>query len=416
MGWFNRKEKRNNEMPHKEADQSACDTVNEGIGLRNIYNKLRSTDPMKQSAFFSAVSLISNSIASMGWKVKAKDDNIDVPEDFYVNHLFDYMNVKHFTAVKNMILDVILFGNGYAYIHRDKQGNPKSLEYLPNGKCTPVYNDFTRVLVYQIPNISTKAVEPINVLHLKMITYDGIIGLPLISFAGNTINVSGAAESTAQEYFKSGGMLRGYISSTAPKLTDVQKEQIMSSWHKSGLGGGTDIAVLPADCRYNPIVSNNREAQLIETRLFNVQELARWFQMSPVLLGDLSKTSYNSIEQSQLQFVLNTLRPYVEMMQDELNSKLISILDRSKFYIDIQEEDIIKGDKQSQVNYLSTLVDKGIITRNEARTALGFSPVEGGDELTVSYTDINQNKVNQNTESDKNNQNNESDNEEQIDD
>ena len=116
--------------------------------------------------------------------------------------------------------------------------------------------------------------------------------------------------------------------------------------------------------------------------------------MNPVLLGDLSKTSYNSIEQAMIQFTVNTLAPYVINLEQELNKKLILPNDQSKYYIDIIEEDIIKSDKQSQVNYLSTLVDKGIISRNEARAQLGFAPVEGADELMISYSDPNQNKIN----------------------
>ena len=134
---------------------------------------------------------------------------------------------------------------------------------------------------------------------------------------------------------------------------------------------------------------------LLETRLFNVQEIARFFNISPVLLGDLSKSSYNSVEQAMIAFTVNCLAPYVINLEQELNKKLILPSDQNKFYIDIIEEDIIKTDKQAQVSYLSTLVDKGIISRNEARKQLGYGPVEGGDELTVSYTDVSQNQVNQ---------------------
>ena len=110
------------------------------------------------------------------------------------------------------------------------------------------------------------------------------------------------------------------------------------------------------------------------------------------------------MEQAQLQLVTNTLAPFVQCLEQELNRKIILPKDQEKYYIDIVEEDIIKQDKQSQVNYLSTLVNTGIISRNEARKQLGFGPVEGGDELTVSYTDINQNKINQ---EDKNTEENE---------
>ena len=152
-------------------------------------------------------------------------------------------------------------------------------------------------------------------------------------------------------------------------------------------------AVLEAGMHYQPITSNSKDAQLLETRLFNVQEIARFFNMSPTLLGDLSKTSYNTLEASQQAFVLNSLMPYVTMLEQELNMKLLSYKQRQNLYIDIKESDIIKSDKNSQANYLTTLVNSGLITRNEARKELGFNPIEGGDILTVSYTDINQNTI-----------------------
>ena len=160
--------------------------------------------------------------------------------------------------------------------------------------------------------------------------------------------------------------------------------------------------------KYQAVSSNSKDSQLLETRLFNVQEWARWFNMSPVMLGDLTKTSYNSIEQAQLQFVINTLFPYITMMEEELNRKLIIFSEKDIYHIDIKEEDIIKSDKNSHATYLTTLVNSGLITRNEARAELGYAPVEGGDELTVSFTDVNQNKINQS----ENNQDNEDEQEE----
>ena len=115
--------------------------------------------------------------------------------------------------------------------------------------------------------------------------------------------------------------------------------------------------------------------------------------MSPTLLGDLSKSSFNTREASQQAFVLHALMPYVIMLEQEINEKILTTQMKKRYYIDICEEDIIKSDKQNQVNYLSTLVDKGIISRNEARMQLGYAPVDGGDELMIAYSDPNQNKI-----------------------
>lgn len=394
---WKKREIREVEPPHKEVPTDACAEVNQGIGLMQKLLNLKDYDALSQSAFFAAVNLISSSVAQMSWQVKAKGEN-DVPVNFYVDHIFDDALLSQFIITKNMILDVLLHGNGFAFIERDNKGKPINIIYLPYGECNIVYNKVTGSLFYQAPKVSRSLIEPINMIHLRMHSIDGINGRSILSFMTNTIRLSGSADKAAQNFFNSGMTVQGILSTDTPRLTKDQRESIRSAWSESQVGMGTGIAVLEGGMKFNPISSNSKDSQLLETRLFNVQEIARFFNMNPVLLGDLSKTSYNSIEQAMIQFTVNTLAPYVINLEQELNKKLILPNDQSKYYIDIIEEDIIKSDKQSQVNYLSTLVDKGIISRNEARKQLGFAPVEGGDELMISYSDPNQNKINPDNE------------------
>ena len=395
MSWFNfRKENRNNEQPHKEISHSACDEVNEGVGLLSKLLNLSGYGAMQQSAFFAAVSLISNSIAQMPWQLKSFNED-DEPDNKFIIDLFANSNLTQFMIIKNMIKDCILHGNGFCYIKRDKAGKPISLKYLPFGECNIFYNKVTDNLLYQCPRISSSMIEPIDIIHLRMITKDGINGISILDYANSVIKLAGASEKQAAEYFNSGLTVKGVLSSDSPRLTEQQRQGIRTAWTESQLGNGVGIPVLEAGLKYQPISSNSKDAELLESRAYSVLEIARFFQISPILLGDLSKSSYNSIEQAMIQFVLNTLSPYITMLEQEINAKLVMPSQRYKFYIDIIEEHIIKQDKQSQANYLNTLVTSGILTRNEARKSLGYPEVEGGGELTVSYTDISQNKINQ---------------------
>ena len=414
MAWFKRTEKRSGEdmKPHKNVETSACDEVAGGLGLLAKLLKLNGYGALSQSPFFAAINLISNSIAQMGWNTKTYDET-EVPDNFYVNHLFDNCNQTQFMFIKSIIKDVLLFGNGFAYIQRDRTGKPKNLIYLPHGECNIVYNKITGTLFYQIPKISKSLVEPINVLHIFINSKDGINGISVLDYAYNTINLNANAEKAAQEYFSSGLLVKGILSTSSPRLTKDQRNGIRESWNESQLGNGVGIPVLEQGMTYQPISSNSRDAQLLETRLYNVTEVARWFNISPVLLGDYSKVAYNSLEESQRQFVVNCLAPYVTVMEQELNRKLIMPSDKYTYYIDIAEESIIAQDKKSQAEYLGVLIDKAIITPNEARELLGYAPIDGGDILYRPFTDINQNTINSenkvNAETDKNtkNENNE---------
>lgn len=400
MSWFNfRKEKRNNE-PHIEHTESACDEVLGGLGLLSKLMKLNGYGALSQSPFFAAINLISNSVAQMDWNIKAYNED-EISDKFYAKHLFDNCLLTKFMLIKNMIKDVLIHGNGYAYIERDQSGKPKNLIYLPFGEANIVYNKVTGSLFYQIPKISRSLVEPINVLHLLMHSKNGIEGISVLDFASNTISLNGSAEKACSTYFSSGMTVQGILSTDTPRLTKDQRNSIRDAWNESTLGQGSGLAVLEGGMKYSPVSSNARDSQLLETRLYNVTEVSRWFNISPVLLGDYSKVAYNSLEESQNQFVVNCLAPYVQMLEEELNRKVIMPSDKSKYYIDIAEESIIAQDKKSQAEYLGTLIDKAIITPNEARIQLGYAPMEGGDILYRPFTDVNQNTIgeeNKNTE------------------
>lgn len=157
------------------------------------------------------------------------------------------------------------------------------------------------------------------------------------------------------------------------------------------------MAILEAGMSYQAISGNSKDSQLLETRLFNIQDVARFFSINPVLLGDLSHSSYSTIEASLLEFVTHTLYPYITLIENELKRKLIKPSEKN-LYIDLDAGFILKSDKNSQANYLSTLVSSGIMTRNEAREQLGLNAMEGADELIIPFTNIAQNTVGNNND------------------
>lgn len=366
--------------------------VNESLNdFLDKINKLGGFDPMSISAVFAAINLISNGIAQMPWKVKTYKDDL-VPDDLYLCHVTDHMVQTKFIFVKNLIKDVLIYGNGYAYIERDKSGVPIRLKYIPAEDCIVYYNQYKYYddIYYYVPKFNRRYIEPINMVHVLMNSKDGILGKGILDFAKEAINLAGYTDKAAQEYFKNGMSVQGIIKSAdKQRLRPDQREQIRQGWNS--VEGS--IRILEGGLDYQQVQSNSREAELTANRIFNVQEIARFFNINPVLLNDLSKMAYNTIEQANLEFVTHTLSPYIVGVEEELNRKLVLPKDKGKFYIDIDEESIIKSDKNSLSTYLGSLVDKGIITRNEARLKLGMPPLEGADILSVSYSDITQNTV-----------------------
>lgn len=401
MGLFNwHKHETRAEAPHPEQEQNACTETLQGVGLIQKLLNLQGYGPLHQSAFFAALNLITNSIAQMDWVLKSTDDS-DV-DDLFLKSLFYGNELTQFMLVKSIIKDCIIHGNGFCYIVRDRKGKPIGLKYLAFGECNIIYNKANKTLFYQAPSISNSLIEPINMIHVRMITEDGINGKSILSYADTALKLSGAAEKSAQSFFNSGCTVQGILSTESPRLTKEQRQSIRQAWTESQLGQGSGISVLEGGMKYTPVSSNSKDSQLLESRLYSVQEIARFFNISPTLLGDLSKTSYNTLEASQQAFVLHALMPYVIMLEQELNEKLLTVQQKAHYYIDLSEEDIIKSDKQSQVNYLTTLVSSGIISVNEARKQLGYSEVEGCDDLIIPFTKIEDNKIGSSNSDDKN--------------
>ena len=398
---FNNKEERHAPTPSLSEtleNQSYCDVVKKQVDFLSEYKDKVKYKAMNLSAVFAAVNLISNSISQMPWYYKQDGEII---KNSFIDTLNLDTNTTHFMLVKNMIKDMLLWGDGFAYIKRDKYGIPESLYYLQHGQCSINYNPLTNSLYYIAPIVSAydntvmvKLIEPKNILHFVMNTKDGIQGESVLSYAKNTVNLSGYVEKNTSDYFLNEMKVDGIIKSSGP-IGPKQRKDLREGWKQTE----GNIRVLEGGLEYQSIQSTAKEAELLEQRKFNVLEVARFFQINPVLLGDLDHSVYGTIEQAQREFVSHTLQPYVMMMEEELNKKLLLDEQRDKgFYVDIDEESIVKTDYKTNVDTMNSLVDKGIITRNEARIKLGLKPIEDefADKLVLTYKNQEEDK---NTES-----------------
>ena len=347
---------------------------------------------LKLSAVYAALSLISNSIATMPIYVKQRKENQQTTvENHPVQKLFYNMLQSKHTAIKQLILDLYLYGNAFMYIKR-KDGKPDKLIYLQHGDVQIDYKKEQELVQYNVCNHNSvpKLVKQADMLHFARDTKDGIIGRPITCFASDIIDLSGFTQNAAKDYFGSGCNLTGILQFKRP-LKPGQQEQIRSQWmqiHGNGTSGG--LGVLEGDSEYIPISQNSSDSQMLETREFNITEIARYFNINPVLLGDLSHSSYNTIEDANIEFIQRTLLPIINLLEEEINRKLIT---NTKQYIDIDETELLKGDKKTLAEYYSTLVSSAIITVDEARIALGYNPLntDYSSSLIIPYTDISQN-------------------------
>lgn len=388
MNWrFWKTEKRNNVI--KAHDEQTITAQGDWVSLF----KQNSIPAMSLSSVFAAIEIISNSIAELPFNVKIKKENsTNIVEGHPLYKIFDNCLLTKYMLIKMLVTDMLLYGNGIAYIERAADGTPTNLVYCPHGTVSIVYNETNRKLYYLIPSLRRGRIEPIDVIHILKNSVNGVEGRGILQYAAKTIDLSGYTEKAALDYFGSGCHVAGILSSKAPRLTEKDVNDISSSWNRAHGKAGTGMAILPADLTYQAVSSNSKDAQMLESRLFNIQDVARFFNINPVLLGDLSHSSYSTIEASLLEFVTHTMFPYITLMEEELTRKLIKPSEKS-LYIDLDENFILRSDKSSQASYLNTLKQAGIITTNEARQQLGLNPIDGGDKLMIAYSDVDQNTV-----------------------
>lgn len=228
-------------------------------------------------------------------------------------------------------------------------------------------------------------------IHLVKNTYDGVNGLSVISYAARTVGISNNTENSAKNFYENGCNLAGILT-VQGQLSQQQRQDIRTSWNTAYTNGGSGLAILQGNMDYKPIQLNAADSQLLESRQFNVQDIARFFGISPVLLGDLSNSSYNTIEATQQQFLLHTLQPYIVMVEEEFTRKLFKPSE-SNLEINLDERSILKTDKAAEASYYCTLLQNGILCIDEIRKMMGLSPI-GATQHIIPYTDIKQNTIN----------------------
>jgi HK97 family phage portal protein len=395
MSWysfFKSEEKRSNEQatvvqePVLPNDPAATSVLFRGYTLDGQATSL--------SAFFAAMELISNSVAQLPILVK---NNSVIDKAHNLNFLFNDMLITKFMFMKTMIKDVILYGNAYAYIERANDGTPINIIYCEQGTVNISYNKQKQELYYNVSFINKKSrIEPINMIHLYKNTNDGVKGISLSAYAQAVLKLAQATDKAASKYYSSGCALQGAL--TIKGSRRGAKEQARQAFTDTHSGKGSGLVILDDDMSYQQLSSNANDSQMIEARQFNVAEIARYFNINPILLGDNSGATFSSIEYANIEFIFHTLQPYITLIEEEFNRKLVKPSEQGYIKIDIDEKFLLKGDMKATSEYLSKLTTAGILTINEARAYLDLKPVEGGDEVHIPYTDVAQNTINQNTE------------------
>jgi len=353
---------------------------------------------MNLSAVYRAVELISNSIASLPIKILIQDESGKNEADKHpLNYVFSDRNtnnlISRFTLMKLLVQSVLLRGNGFALIER-ANGNVKALRYLEPNDVNIVFDKIKNKLYYDIPMLKQR-VEPKEMIHLVMFSYDGVKGLSVLQNAARSLGIAHSSENAAKSFFDNGMMINGILKVQGP-VNQKQREDLRSAWNETYTANGSGIAILQGNMDYQSVQLSAKESQMLESRQFSVTDIARFFGINPVLLGDLSKVSFNTLEAVQNEFLVHTLQPYISMIENEFDRKLLR-QSEDNLSITLETNEILRTDKAAQSNYYSTLINSGVLSINEVRKELGYNGIgEDGDKHIIPFTDVSQNTIENN--------------------
>lgn len=359
----------------------------------NFFSMLQSrSKPMLLSTVYRCVDLISDSVAVLPLKTYSidqegfKKENKSHPA-YYLLDLEPNEDMTRYVFFKTLMASVLLEGNGYAYIERDHMGSVVQFVYIPSSRVGiewVVDKNGIKRKRYRVTGLKD-LVDPRDMIHVLNFSYDGIVGVSTITHARQTLGIAADSEAHAAGFFKGGGNIAGILSYEG-RLNKEQKNDIYDTWEertnpRSGRPNG--IAVLEGNMKYQPINISPKDAQLLESRMFNVVDICRFFSVSPVKAFDLTKSSYSTVEATQLQYLTDTVLAVITKIEQEINRKVFLPSERGNIIAEFDTSAILRTDKKAQAAYWKDMANVGAATPNEIRRENNLPRIENGDKAFV---------------------------------
>ena len=350
---------------------------------------------MQMTAVYSCVRILSEAVASLPLNVYRYTDTGGKEKAFdhpLYRLLHDEPNpeMSSFISRETLMTHLLLWGNAYAQIIRNGKGEVIALYPLMPDRMT-VDRDSNGGLYYKYrksnddaPTMESGVVSlaPSDVLHVPGLGFDGLVGYSPIAMAKNAIGLAIAAEEYGSKFYANGAAPSGVLEHPG---TLKDPTRVRDSWN-STFGGSSNshkVAVLEEGMKYTPISISPNEAQFLETRKFQINEIARIFRVPPHMVGDLEKSSFSNIEQQSLEFVKYTLDPWVIRWEQALYRTLLTEEEKKTFFFKFNVEGLLRGDYQSRMQGYATARQNGWMSANDIRELedLDRIPAELGGDL-----------------------------------
>lgn len=365
------------------------------MGNSTSGKRVNERSAMQMTAVYSCVRILSEAVASLplhfykygenGSKVKAVDHPL-----YMLLHDEPNPEMTSFVFRETLMTHLLLWGNAYAQIIRNGKGEIIALYPLMPDRMKVDRDEHGRLYYeYQVSSDdaptnkgATVKLTPDEVMHIPGLGFDGLVGYSPIAMAKNAIGLAIAAEEYGSKFYANGAAPSGVLEHPGT-LKDPSK--VRDSWSQTfgGSANSHKVAVLEEGMKYTPISISPNEAQFLETRKFQIDEIARIFRVPPHMVGDLEKSSFSNIEQQSLEFVKYTLDPWVSRWEQNMARSLLTAEEKQNYFIKFNVDGLLRGDYQSRMNGYATARQNGWMSANDIRELenLDRIPAELGGDL-----------------------------------
>ena len=332
------------------------------------------------SAVYAAVRIISETIASIPLNVYNYDgESRTIAREHPVQKLLAKSPnplASTFTFRESMADNLVLHGNAYAKIELNGAGRPVALIPLNPLKVEVKIVDDQKVYVFD----KKHTYLDYEVLHVVGLSFNGLTGKSPIEVSREAVAIGLAAQEYGARFYSNGANTGGVI--TAPGRLSIEAiKRLKESWNRAnqGLANTHGTAILEEGMKYDKVGLDPEQAQFLQSRKFQVNEIARIFRIPPSYLADLENSSTRAnTEQQAIQFVRDCITPYVRRFEVELNRKLFRE-DESNYYAYFTMEGLMRGDQKARYEAYAVARNWGWLSVNDIRDLENLNPIEGGD-------------------------------------
>jgi HK97 family phage portal protein len=365
-------------------------TIDEVLGGKKSKSGVQVNEEvaLTYGAVWRSVALLSGIISSLPIQVFRKTANgRELVSDHPVSKLITRKPNKLMTKAVYFDRSVNhnqLWGNSYAWIQRNGSAVPIALLPVHPSDTEVFQKDFELFYKIKLKTGNSKYMEKIvpssDILHWPGFG-DGVVGKSIIKYMREDIGLGIAARDYGSTVFSDGGLPTGFL--TVPNgLKPEQIEANRANWKKYARGNGEGVAVLQGDIKFNQLTIPPDDAQFLETRKFNVEEIARWFGVPPHKIASMEHATFSNIEHQAIEFLQDTIVPMLAKIEGEYTTKLFRE-DEEDYYVEFNVDGYVRADSQAKAEMLRTNIQNGLMTPNEGRAKQNMNSMNGGDELYI---------------------------------